>query len=297
VACFCFWGCNDRAITDLLADIGGRAGHTAAAISSCACAPGIEYMLTDVRPSKTPEELEIEKQAVANAALRFVRTGMLVGLGTGSTANYFLNILGQAVRSRALKIEAIATSLHTAERARNLSIAIVEPRRGLHPDITIDGADQIAPDLSLIKGAGGALLREKIVAHASLRFLVIADSSKRVEQLGRRPVPVEVTPFATPWVMDDIGRLQGKPVLRMDALKPYHPFLTDQQNHLLDCDFGLIADPKSLAVALDAIPGVAGHGLFLGLTHAALVADGDQIMILRPNKIPSPIMKGDLTLD
>jgi ribose 5-phosphate isomerase A len=254
-------------------------------------------MLTDVSPSKSNEQLEIEKQAVAKAALRFVHTNMLLGLGTGSTASYFLSVLGEAVRSRALKIEAIATSLQTAARARDLGIAIFEPRRGPRPDLTIDGADQITPDLSLIKGAGGALLREKIVAHASLRFLVIADSSKRVARLGCRPVPVEVTPFATPWVMDDIERLQGKPVLRMDASKPDRPFLTDQQNHLLDCDFGLIADPKSLAVALDAIPGVAGHGLFLGLAHAALIADDNKLLLLRPNKAAIPLMEDDVTLD
>src|SRR5690349_3422732 len=155
-------------------------------------------MLAIVSTSKTTEQLEKEKQAAAQAAFRYVRNNMLLGLGSGSTANYFLVLLGEAVRRGKLKIEAIASSLQTASRAKELGIPICEPRSGVRLDLTIDGADEIAPDLSLIKGAGGALLREKILARASRLFLVIADSSKRVTQLGRRPVPLEVTPFAMP---------------------------------------------------------------------------------------------------
>jgi ribose 5-phosphate isomerase A len=254
-------------------------------------------MLAVVSPSKTSEQLELEKQLVAKAAIRFVRTHMLLGLGTGSTASYFLKLLGEAVSERGLKITGVASSLHIAARARDLGIAIGEPRRGVRPDLNVDGADEIAPDLSLIKGAGGALLREKILARASRRFLVIADSSKRVAKLGRRPVPLEVTPFATPWVMDEVEELGGKPVWRMDKSTPERPSLTDQQNHLIDCDFGLIADPQKLAAALDEIPGVVGHGLFLGLATAALIADGSEVLVLRPRQPAVPLSRCEPVLE
>jgi ribose 5-phosphate isomerase A len=250
-----------------------------------------------VSSSKTSEQLEKEKQAAARAALRYVREGMLLGLGTGSTANYFLDFLAKAVRQQKLRIEAVASSLQTAATAKELGVAISEPRRGIGVDLTIDGADEIAPDLSLIKGAGGALLREKIVALASRHFVVIADSSKRVIQLGRRAVPVEVTPFAAPWVMDEVAKLGGKPVLRTDNLQPERPSLTDQQNYLLDCDFGLIKDAPSLAARLKEIPGVVEHGLFLGLARTALVAEGSEVVVLRPNYPPMPIDGSDLAFD
>jgi ribose 5-phosphate isomerase A len=254
-------------------------------------------MLAVVSSSKTGEQLEKEKQAVAKAALRYVRNHMLLGLGTGSTATYFVEFLAERVRAGELKIEAVASSLHTAARAKELGIPVREPRRGRRVDLTIDGADEIAPDLSMIKGAGGALLREKIVARASQHFLVIGDSSKIVAQLGRRPVPLEVTPFATPWVMDEVEELGGNPKWRMDKSKADRPCLTDQQNHLIDCDFGLIADPRDLAVKLKALPGVVEHGLFLGLASAALVADGNDILVLRPQYQPMPLTECDLAFD
>jgi ribose 5-phosphate isomerase A len=254
-------------------------------------------MLAIVNSSKTSEQLEKEKQAAAQAAFRYVRNNMLLGLGSGSTANYFLELLGEAVRQGELQIEAVASSLQTAARAKDLGIPICEPRRGVRVDLTVDGADEIAPDLSLIKGAGGALLREKILAHASRHFLVIADSSKRVAQLGRRRVPLEVTPFATPWVMDEVAKLGDNPVWRMDKLKPDRPFLTDQQNYLIDCDFGLIMDARSLAGKLKGISGVVEHGLFLGLARAAFVAEGQEIIVLRPHHQPVPLRQCDLVLD
>lgn len=246
-------------------------------------------MLAIVSTSKTREQLEKEKQAVARAALRYVRNGMLLGLGSGSTAHYFLGFLADVVGQRKLKIEAVASSLQTAARAKELGITICEPRRGGRVDLTIDGADEIAPDLSLIKGAGGALLREKVVARASRHFLIIADSSKRVAQLGRRAVPVEVTPFATPWAMDEIAKLGGNPVLRTDTLKPDRTLLTDQRNYLVDCDFGFITDARRLAARLKEISGVVEHGLFLGLAEAALVADGERIIVLRPDAAPAAL--------
>jgi ribose 5-phosphate isomerase A len=261
------------------------------------CRTPFEYMLGIVSLPKAIEQLEREKQAVAQAALRYIRNGMLLGLGSGSTANYFLGFLAKAIGRGELKIDAVASSLQTAARAKELGIAICEPRRELRVDLTIDGADEIAPDLSLIKGAGGALLREKIVARASRHFLVIADSSKRVAQLGRRPVPVEITPFATPWIMDEVAQLGGYPVCRMDHSKPDRPFLTDQRNYLLDCDFGLITDPHRLAARLKEIPGVVEHGLFLDLAQAALVADDGKTIVLRPDCAPTPLDQCDLRLE
>jgi ribose 5-phosphate isomerase A len=252
-------------------------------------------MLAIVSSSKTSEQLEKEKQAVAQAAVRYVRSNMLLGLGSGSTANYFLGFLAERIRTAGLKIEAVASSLHTAARAKELGIAVHEPRRGVRVDLTIDGADEIAPDLSLIKGAGGALLREKVVAHASRHFLVIADSSKRVAQIGRRRVPVEVTPFATPWVIDEIEELGGNPLLRMYESRPDRPYMTDQQNQLLDCDFGLIRDAHDLGAKLKTIPGIVEHGLFLDLASAALVADGSQIVVLRAHHPPMPLSQSDLS--
>jgi ribose 5-phosphate isomerase A len=254
-------------------------------------------MLAIVSSSKTSEQIEKEKQAVAQAAVRYVRSNMLLGLGSGSTANYFLGFLAERTRAAGLKIEAIASSLHTAARATQLGIAVYEPRRGVHVDLTIDGADEVAPDLSLIKGAGGALLREKVVAQASRHFLVIADSSKRVAQLGRRRVPVEVTPFATPWVMDEIEQLGGTPNLRMDESGPDRPYLTDQKNQLLDCDFGLIRDAHDLAAKLKTIPGIVEHGLFLDLASAALIADGDEIIVLQAQHPPMPLSQSAVAFD
>jgi len=250
-----------------------------------------------VSASKTSEDLDKEKQAAAQAAVGYVRSNMLLGLGTGSTATYFLRFLAEQVRSRELKIEAVASSLKIAAEAKELGIPICVPRRGVRIDLTVDGADEIAPDLSLIKGAGGALLREKIVARASRHFVVIADSSKRVSQLGRRAVPVEVTPFAAPWIMDEVAKLGGNPVLRTDKLRPDRPSLTDQQNYLLDCDFGLIGDAPSLAARLKEIPGVVEQGLFLCLASAALVAEGNEIIVLRPHRPPMPLDQSDLAFD
>jgi ribose 5-phosphate isomerase A len=254
-------------------------------------------MLAIVSSSKSGWQFEKEKQAVAQAAFRYVRDDMFLGLGSGSTAHYFVGLVAEAVRRGKLRIEAFASSLETAARAKELGIPVSEPRRGVRIDLTVDGADEIAPDLSLIKGAGGALLREKILARASRHFLVIADSSKRVAQLGRRPVPLEVAPFATPWVMDEVVALGGNPVWRMEKSNSRQPCLTDQGNHLVDCNFGFITDPGSLAARLKEIPGVVEHGLFLGLARAALIAEGDQIIVLHPPHPPAPLAQCGLRLD
>jgi ribose 5-phosphate isomerase A len=236
---------------------------------------------------------DAEKRTVAEAALRWVRTGMRLGLGSGSTSHCFIEVLGELVRRGELSVEGIATSRDSEELARQSGIPLITPRRGLVLDLDVDGADEIAPDLSLIKGGGGALLREKVVARASRYFLVLADYSKRVQHLGVFPLPVEVVPFTLPWVMDEVAKIGGNPVLRM---KPHSAsaeeiYLTDQQNYILDCKFGVIENPADLATQLEKIPGVAEHGLFLGYAKAALIAHGSELLVLRPNVAAEPIEK------
>jgi len=251
-----------------------------------------EYMLSRMPLQKTGGEthhqLEAAKRAAAQAAMRYVHSGMTLGLGTGSTAHHFIELVAERVRSGELRIEAVASSEESGRLAALLGIRISAPARRRRVDLTVDGADEIAPDLNLIKGRGGALLREKVLAQNSEYFLVIADSSKRVEHLGGVALPVEVAPFATPWVTDTIEDLGGNPQLRMKADAPDEPFLTDQRNFILDCTFREMRDPVMLATRLDKIAGIAGHGLFLGLARAALVANGSDVNLLRPGEPPAP---------
>ncbi|MBD2767451.1 ribose-5-phosphate isomerase RpiA [Hymenobacter sp. BT664] len=232
--------------------------------------------------------LEKEKHLAAAAALRWVRDGMLIGLGTGSTAAYFITELGAAVRAGQLRVQATATSLASETLAREAGIPLVEPRRGLRFDLTVDGADEIDSQLRLVKGGGGALLREKVIATASDYLLIIADSSKAVPQLGRFPLPLEVVPFALPWVMDATAALGGAPVLRRDKHNPAQLAHSDQGNLLVDCHFEQLTEPEQLAGQLQAIPGVVDHGLFLGLARAALVAHGEQVLVLRAGADAAP---------
>jgi ribose 5-phosphate isomerase A len=153
---------------------------------------------------------------------------------------------------------------------------MIEPRRGLVLDLTIDGADEIDADLNLVKGAGGALLREKVVARASRFMLVIADSGKVVEQLGTVALPVEVVPFAMPWVADEVEGLGGAPQIRLDGAG--QPWKTDQGNFVLDCRFAGLADPKGVAARLVEVPGLVEHGLFIGMAGAAVIADGERVL-------------------
>ena len=230
---------------------------------------------------KTKQQLDAEKEVVARAAAGLVSPGMKLGLGSGSTSHHFIRFLGERVRREDLQVEAVASSEDSEALAREVGILLSEPRRGLRLDLAIDGADEIAPDLSLIKGGGGAHLREKVVVAAADYFLVIADSSKLVQQLGSFPVPLEVVPFALPWVMDRIEAIGAKPVLRLEQGTADRPCLTDQQNYLLDCRFERIDDPAQLAVRLEKIPGIVAHGIFIGYARAALIAQDTEIMVLR----------------
>ncbi len=221
--------------------------------------------------------LDHEKESAARASLRFVQDGQIVGLGTGSTAAYAVRFLGEKVRE-GLKIKGIPTSARTRELAASLGIPLTTLDEFQQIDVTIDGADEIDPRLRLIKGGGGALLREKIVASASKRVVIIADSGKQVQALGKFPLPVEVVPFAQAVVLKKISALGTAVKLRQSA--DGKPFVTDEGHHIMDCSFGRIADPPELARALSAMPGVVEHGLFIGLASVALIGKGDEVIEL-----------------
>lgn len=213
-----------------------------------------------------------DKRAAALAAVDEVRDGMLVGLGTGSTAAFAIAEIGRRVAA-GLRIEAVATSTASERLARARGIAVL-PFDGVAAiDLAIDGADEIDGALHAIKGAGGAMLREKVVAASARRMIVIADGGKRVARLGAAAVPVEVLPFARGFVAARITALGGVPVLRGGPA----PYRTDQDNLVLDCRFPAIPDPRALATALSAIPGLLGHGLFLDEVDAAYLAAAGQV--------------------
>jgi len=207
-----------------------------------------------------PSEPDAQKRTAAEAAAAEVASGMLIGLGTGSTAAFLIDALGRRVRA-GLAVRAVATSRQTAERAAAAGIAVVDLDDLAAIDLAIDGVDEIDPAFGAIKGAGGAMLREKVVAQAARRMIAIADASKAVAQLGARPVPVEVLPLARAFVAARVAALGGRPTLRTGA--GGQPWRTEQDNLILDCEFGTIDDWAALAAGLDAIPGALGHGLFL----------------------------------
>ena len=242
---------------------------------------------TSALPPLTPTLQDQEKQLAAAAALRWVRDGMVLGLGSGSTSAQFIIQLGAAVQ-QGLKVQGTATSLASEALARQVGIPLLEPRRGLRFDLTVDGADELDHQLRLIKGGGGALLREKTLETASDYLLVVADSSKLVPTLGRFPLPLEVVPFTLPWVLDALDKLGGAPVVRPANEDPTAPYYTDQHNHIVDCHFGHITDPERLAGQLEKIPGIVEHGLFLNLAKAAIVIQNGQPQVLRPGATAQP---------
>lgn len=223
-------------------------------------------------------QFDREKQSAARESLRFIREGDVVGLGTGSTFNYILPPLAERVRA-GLKILAIATSNQTARMASELGIPLTTLDQHQEINVDIDGADEIDPQLSLIKGGGGAFLREKIVASAAKKLVIVADSTKQVSVLGKAPVPVEVVPFAQALVAKEIQALGATVNLRND--KQGNVLVTDESHHILDCNFGQIPDPRSLELQLEKIPGVVGHGLFIGMADVILIGKGDSVIELR----------------
>ena len=214
------------------------------------------------------------KRAAAARAVEFVRPGMRLGLGTGSTAKYFVELIGERVRE-GLDVVAVPTSEATLADAKRCGITLTTLDDTPQLDLTVDGADEIAPDLSLIKGGGGALLREKIVAAASGRMIVIADESKYVGALGRFPLPIEVVPFGVAAIQRSIEaaikRVQKAGSLAIRRAKSGHPFVTDGGHWIIDAELGRIDDPAALAHALAAVPGVVEHGLFIGLADTAII--------------------------
>jgi ribose 5-phosphate isomerase A len=223
------------------------------------------------------------KREAAARALEEVRDGMRLGLGTGSTAKHFVELLGMRVRD-GLKVVSVPTSETTRQDAERWGIPLTTLDDIDRLDLTVDGADEIDPALNLIKGGGGALLREKIVAAASDRMIVIADDSKWVDVLGRYPLPVEVNPFglaATRRAIADACAecgVSGRMVLRGDG--DGHVFVTDGGHWIIDAHLGRIADVPRLADRLSAIPGVVEHGLFIGLAGRAVLASAEGIRVV-----------------
>jgi ribose 5-phosphate isomerase A len=223
------------------------------------------------------------KRLAAAAALDEVRPGMRLGLGTGSTARHFVDLLGERVAA-GLAVVCVPTSEATAEQARKLAIPLTSLEDTPQLDLTVDGADEIAPDLTLIKGAGGALLREKIVAAASRRMIVIADATKLVDALGAFPLPIEVNEFgigATQRAVEQVVRATSEGgAVRLRRNADGTPFRTDGGHRILDALFGLISRPKAVAEALQQVPGVVEHGLFIGLCRRAYVAGDAGVSII-----------------
>ncbi len=221
--------------------------------------------------------MESEKKHAAARSLDFIEDGMAVGLGTGSTAAYVVRLLGERVRA-GLTVTAVPTSRATEALARECGIPLTSLEDVTRLDITIDGADEVDGELRLIKGGGGALLREKIVAAASDRFVVVVDSGKLVARLGSFDLPVEVVPFAWRVVAEKIETTGCLPTLRSgDANKP---FVTDEGNYILDCAYGAIEEPEALARRLDGTTGIVDHGLFLDMADTVVVGRGDSVEII-----------------
>ncbi len=222
--------------------------------------------------------VEVEKRIAAEKAVEFVENNMVLGLGTGSTVAFVLEALARRVKE-GLRIKGIPTSEATAKLARELGIELTDFEDNTVCDLAIDGADEVNGNLDLIKGGGGALLREKIVASSATKFIVIVDSHKVVEKLGKFRVPIEVIQFASPLVQRKVANLGGDGQLRL--LPSGQPFITDEGNYILDCDFGLIDKPAELAGQLEKIPGIVEHGLFINYATMVIVGRGDSADIVK----------------
>jgi ribose 5-phosphate isomerase A len=215
------------------------------------------------------------KRMAARRAVEFVEDGMLLGLGSGTTSAIFIEELGARVK-QGLHVRGVATSAASQRLAESLNIPMTNFEESPELDLAIDGADEVGPGLALIKGGGGALLREKIVASAAKKFIVVADSSKLVRQLGHFPLPVEVIQMALPIVSRKLEALGLNPKLR------HHPdgstYITDEGNYIVDCSCGVIADAAKTAADIRGIVGVVEHGLFLGMASVALIASSHGVI-------------------
>jgi ribose 5-phosphate isomerase A len=230
---------------------------------------------------------DIAKFNAAQAALDYVKDGMIVGLGTGSTSAHFVRLLGERVR-QGLRVKGVPTSEATRTLAEQVGVPLIEISQVSAIDVDVDGADEIDPAFRLVKGGGGALLREKIVAAASTRMVVIADESKWVETLGAFPLPVEVTRFGFALTQERVRSAlretgcEGAEVTLRVAGKANEPVITDGGNYILDAHAGRIPDADALSAALKRIAGVVEHGLFIGLAHTVILgkAKGAEVKAL-----------------
>ncbi|MGG3571428.1 ribose-5-phosphate isomerase RpiA [Bacillus gobiensis] len=222
----------------------------------------------------------IEKQLVGEKAAEHIKDGMVVGLGTGSTFFYTLQKLGQLVKE-GLSFRGIPTSVRTQVLAKEMGIPLVDFSEIDRIDLAIDGADEVNPDLDLIKGGGGALLREKIIAKAAKTFVVIADPNKAVEKLGGFRLPVEVVPFGYQLTKQLISKTGIGPELRMANNEPY---VTDNGNYLFDCSIGSTHNIKELEQKLNMIPGVVENGLFIGIADILITTDYEQNVVIKNRK-------------
>ena len=220
------------------------------------------------------------KKLAAEEAVKRVESGMVVGLGTGSTAAFAVSAIGERMQAEGLKIIGVPTSTRTFEQAQSLGIPLATLEEQPKLDLAIDGADEIElSSLNLIKGAGGALLREKLVEVSADRLIIIADASKKVGKLGEKfALPVEVVRFGWKSTFSRVEALGCKPVLRLDDAG--NPYITDEQHYILDCAFGPMADPVAIADALKGTAGVVEHGLFINMTTEAIVANDTGIEVL-----------------
>ncbi len=221
---------------------------------------------------------------VAEQALRYVESGMTLGLGTGRAAEAFIEKLAERARG-GLKVSGVPTSKRSEELALRLNLDVVSLENTDHIDVAFDGADEVSADLSLTKGLGGALLRERVVAYEAERFIVLVTPEKLVEKLGTRsPIPIEVVPFATPTIERHLKRMGATPTLRKIAKTPStaaFPYQTDNHNWILDTHFGPIEKPEELHSAIRRIPGVVDTGLFLGMAQMVLVGEENGVRIMR----------------
>lgn len=237
---------------------------------------GLEETTTSMTTYRDVDARAGMKLHAAQRALELVEPGMTLGLGSGTTAAYWIKLLGEQVRDHGLQIRAIASSKDSELLGRSYGIPIVSFEECRRIDLTVDGADEIAPHLALIKGGGGKLLREKIVASASTCFVIVADESKQVEKLGRFPLPVEVIQMAAPLVSDSLQELGFTPTIRLN--QDGTRYITDEGNLILDCSGLLIDNPEEMAAKIDSIVGVVEHGLFLGMADLALIAGAERVI-------------------
>jgi len=242
---------------------------------------------------------DVAKRAAAARALEMVEDGMTLGLGTGSTAAWFVRLLSERIRGEGLDVVGVATSSTTQWLAEELGVPLKRIENAGRVHLTVDGADEFDPELNLIKGGGAALLQEKIVATASERMVVVADGAKRVATLGAFPLPVEVVRFG--WQVTQAAVLRALVALDLDGRRvavrpgPDGPLTTDEGHHILDLHLGRIGDPVALAAALNALPGVVEHGLFIGLADTVVLGheDGATEVLHRASALAAEVMRDE----